>query len=35
VARPGTLRENLLGQSFLSKLRSYGVENNRVVLKAD
>jgi aspartyl protease family protein len=34
VASPGTLRENLLGQSFLNKLRGYTVENNRVVLKA-
>jgi aspartyl protease family protein len=32
VASPGTLRENLLGQSFLSKLRSYEVENNHVIL---
>jgi aspartyl protease family protein len=34
VASPGTLRENLLGQSFLNKLQGYTVENNRVVLKA-
>jgi aspartyl protease family protein len=34
VASPGTLRENLLGQSFLNKLQAYSVENNHVVLKA-
>lgn len=34
VASPGTLRENLLGQSFLNKLQSYKVENNHVILKS-
>lgn len=34
VASPGTLRENLLGQSFLNKLQAYTVENDHVVLKA-
>ena len=33
VARPGTLHENLLGQTFLDRLASYTVENNRLVLK--
>jgi aspartyl protease family protein len=34
VASPGSVRENLLGQSFLKNLRRYSVENNHVVLKA-
>jgi aspartyl protease family protein len=33
IARPGTLHENLLGQSFLEKLASYSVENNRLVMR--
>ena len=33
VARPGALRENLLGMSFLEKLSSFGVENERLVLR--
>lgn len=33
AARPGALQENLLGMSFLSQLRSYGVEGNRLVLR--
>jgi aspartyl protease family protein len=33
VARPGTLHENLLGQTFLDRLASYSVENNRLMLK--
>ena len=33
VARPGTLHENLLGQTFLDRLASYTVENDRLVLK--
>ncbi len=33
VARPGALQENLLGQSFLSRLSGYSVERNRLVLK--
>jgi aspartyl protease family protein len=33
IARPGTLQENLLGQSFLEKLASYSVENNRLVMR--
>jgi aspartyl protease family protein len=35
VASPGTLNENLLGQSFLRNLRQVNVENNRVTLTAD
>ena len=35
VAPPGTLRENLLGQSFLKNLRQVTVENNRVILRAN
>jgi clan AA aspartic protease (TIGR02281 family) len=31
VAKPGTLQENLLGQSFLERLREYKVESNRVI----
>jgi aspartyl protease family protein len=34
VARPGTLHENLLGQSFLEKLAGYSVENGRLVMRA-
>ena len=33
VGRPGALRENLLGQSFLERLASYRVENDRLLLK--
>lgn len=33
AARPGALNENLLGMSFLSRLRSYSVEGNRLVMK--
>ena len=33
IARPGSLRENLLGQSFLERLASYTVENNRLVMR--
>ena len=33
VARAGALQENLLGMSFLEKLASYTVENNRLVLR--
>ena len=33
VARPGALFESLLGQSFLERLASYGVENNRLALR--
>ena len=33
VARPGALHENLLGQSFLSRLSGYSVERNRLVLR--
>lgn len=32
VARPGALHENLLGQSFLTRLSGYRVERNRLVL---
>lgn len=35
VARPGALQENLLGMSFLERLASYGVANNRLVLKSE
>jgi clan AA aspartic protease (TIGR02281 family) len=31
VAKPGTLQENLLGQSFLARLRDYSVESDRVI----
>jgi aspartyl protease family protein len=31
IAKPGTLQENLLGQSFLERLREYKVESNRVI----
>ncbi len=34
VAQPGTLDENLLGQSFLERLASYRVEGDRLVLQA-
>jgi aspartyl protease family protein len=33
VARPGALRENLLGQSFLERLSGYAMERNRLVLR--
>jgi aspartyl protease family protein len=33
VTRPGALQENLLGQSFLSRLSGYSVERNRLVLR--
>ncbi len=33
VARPGALRENLLGMSFLERLSSYRVENDRLILR--
>ena len=33
AARPGALRENLLGQSFLERLSGYSVERNRLVLR--
>ncbi|MDP2354959.1 MAG: TIGR02281 family clan AA aspartic protease [Beijerinckiaceae bacterium] len=33
VARPGVLQENLLGQSYLSRLSGYSVERNRLVLR--
>ncbi|MBX9739010.1 MAG: TIGR02281 family clan AA aspartic protease [Beijerinckiaceae bacterium] len=33
IARPGSLRENLLGQSFLERLASYTVENNRLMMR--
>ena len=32
VAAPGALRENLLGMSYLGRLTSYTVRNNRLVL---
>lgn len=34
VARPGALRESLLGMSFLERLKSYRVERGRLVLTA-
>jgi aspartyl protease family protein len=34
VSRPGALRENLLGMSFLERLAAFGVENERLVLKS-
>lgn len=33
VARPGALRENLLGMSFLERLTSYEVREDRLVLR--
>ena len=33
VARPGTLRENLLGMTFLERLASYEVRGNRLILR--
>jgi aspartyl protease family protein len=34
VARPGVLRENLLGMTFLDRLSSYEVRGNRLILRA-
>jgi aspartyl protease family protein len=33
VARPGVLRENLLGMTFLERLSSYEVRGNRLILR--
>jgi len=33
VARPGSLRENLLGMTFLERLVSYEVRGNRLILR--
>ncbi len=33
VGKPGALSENLLGMSFLSRLKGYSVEGNRLVLR--
>ncbi|MDE3174575.1 MAG: TIGR02281 family clan AA aspartic protease [Pseudomonadota bacterium] len=33
VARPGALRQSLLGMSFLERLKSFSVENGKLVLK--
>jgi aspartyl protease family protein len=33
VARPGLLRENLLGMTFLDRLASYEVRQNRLILR--
>lgn len=33
IARPGVLRENLLGQSFLSRLPGYEVRGDRLILQ--
>jgi aspartyl protease family protein len=33
VARPGVLRENLLGMTFLERLPSYEVRGNRLILR--
>jgi aspartyl protease family protein len=33
VTRPGQLRENLLGMTFLERLASYEVRNNRLILR--
>jgi aspartyl protease family protein len=33
VARPGTLGENLLGMSFLERLQSYQVSEDRLILR--
>ena len=34
IARPGALSENLLGMSFLERLKSYTVERDRLVMVA-
>jgi aspartyl protease family protein len=34
VVRPGLLRENLLGMSFLDRLASYEVRGNRLIMRA-
>jgi len=34
VARPGAMRQSLLGMSFLERLKSFGVEGGRLVLKS-
>jgi aspartyl protease family protein len=33
VAKPGVLHENLLGMTFLERLASYEVRNNRLILR--
>jgi aspartyl protease family protein len=33
VARPGALRDNLLGMTFLERLASYEVRGNRLILR--
>jgi aspartyl protease family protein len=33
VAKPGVLHENLLGMSFLDRLASYEVRQNRLILR--
>ncbi len=33
VAKPGALRQSLLGMSFLERLKSFGVEGGKLVLK--
>jgi len=33
VAKPGALSQSLLGMTFLEKLKSYGVERGKLVLK--
>jgi aspartyl protease family protein len=33
VAKPGALRENLLGMSFLERLASYEVREDRLILR--
>lgn len=35
VAKPGVLHDNLLGQTFLTRLRDFKVEGDRVILRAD
>ena len=35
VSKPGQLRTNLLGQSFLSRLAGYKLDGNRLVLQGD
>jgi len=34
VAKPGTLKENLLGMSFLSRLRSYEFTTDMLTLRS-
>jgi predicted aspartyl protease len=35
VAQPGALHDNLLGQTFLMRLRDFKMEGDRVILHAE